>query len=392
MKILVICQYYYPEPFRISDICEELTQKGHEVMVITGLPNYPMVEIYNGYQKKIGVTEVINGVKVHRCYEIPRKNNILFRMLNYYSFMFSSTQYIKKMNEEYDRVFVYQLSPVMMAKAALKYKKKFNKKVVLYCLDLWPASLSMGGISKKSLLYKYFRKVSKDIYTKVDEILVTSKSFADYFVEVLDVKDVKYLPQYAEEIFSPEECRKKDDGIIDLMFAGNVGVAQSVETIIYAANELKNNNSVRWHIVGDGSELEKMIHLATELKLKNIIFHGRKNIDEMPKMYSMADVMLVTMKVDEFLSSTLPAKVQSYMAAGKPIIGAIDGETALVIQSAKCGLCGNAGDVQELVSNVQKFIDLDKVNFSQNARKYYDEHFEKKLFMDKLEKELICIS
>ncbi len=392
MKILVICQYYYPEPFRISDICEELTQKGHEVMVITGLPNYPMGEIYNGYQKKIGVTEVINGVKVHRCYEIPRKNNILFRMLNYYSFMFSSTQYIKKMNEEYDRVFVYQLSPVMMAKAALKYKKKFNKKVVLYCLDLWPASLSMGGISKKSLLYKYFRKVSKDIYTKVDEILVTSKSFADYFVEVLDVKDVKYLPQYAEEIFSPEECRKKDDGIIDLMFAGNVGVAQSVETIIYAANELKNNNSVRWHIVGDGSELEKMIHLATELKLKNIIFHGRKNIDEMPKMYSMADVMLVTMKVDEFLSSTLPAKVQSYMAAGKPIIGAIDGETALVIQSAKCGLCGNAGDVQELVSNVQKFIDLDKVNFSQNARKYYDEHFEKKLFMDKLEKELICIS
>lgn len=391
MKILVICQYYYPEPFRISDICEELTKKGHEVMVITGLPNYPMGEIYNGYQKKIGVTEVINGVKVHRCYEIPRKNNILFRMLNYYSFMFSSTQYIKKMNEEYDRVFVYQLSPVMMAKAALKYKKKFNKKVVLYCLDLWPASLSMGGISKKSLLYKYFRKVSKDIYTKVDEILVTSKSFADYFVEVLDVKDVKYLPQYAEEIFSPEECRKKDDGIIDLMFAGNVGVAQSVETIIYAANELKNNNSVRWHIVGDGSELEKMIHLATELKLKNIVFHGRKNIDEMPKMYSMADAMLVTMKADEFLSSTLPAKVQSYMAAGKPIIGAIDGETALVIQSAKCGLCGNAGDIQELVSNVRKFIDLDKVNFEKNARKYYDEHFEKKLFMDKLEKELIRI-
>lgn len=157
MKILVVCQYYYPEPFRHPDICEELIKRGHEVTVVTGLPNYPMGEIYEGYRNGKKRDEVRNGVKIHRCFTIGRRHGVLFRFLNYYSYAFSSARYVKRLSGEFDVVFVNQLSPVMMANAAFAYKKRYGTKVVLYCLDLWPESLVAGGIKRGSLVYNIFR-------------------------------------------------------------------------------------------------------------------------------------------------------------------------------------------------------------------------------------------
>ena len=144
MKILVVCQHYHPEPFRLSDICEELVKRGHEVGVVTGTPNYPMGEIYPGYENHARQDEVVNGVKVHRCAIHPRKTGILHRVWNYYSFARESSKYVKKLDDSFDVVFINQLSPVMMANAGIKYAKKHKKKSVLYCLDLWPASLGAG--------------------------------------------------------------------------------------------------------------------------------------------------------------------------------------------------------------------------------------------------------
>lgn len=384
MKILVVCQYYYPEPFRHPDICEELVKRGHEVTVVTGLPNYPMGNIYEGYQKGEKRDEVLNGVKVHRCYTIGRKHGALYRFLNYYSYALSSTRYIKKIKEEYDVVFVNQLSPVMMANAAITYKKKHKKPVVLYCLDLWPESLVSGGIGRNSIIYKFFHKVSENIYKQADKILTTSKSFADYFEKEFGIADTEHLPQYAEAIFTPEQCKKEKDEYIDLMFAGNIGAAQSVDTIIKAAQLIKDIPNLRWHIVGDGSEVEKLQTLAHGMN--QIIFHGRKPLEDMPKYYSMADAMLVTMQKDPVLSLTLPGKVQTYMAAGKPIIGAIDGEASLVVADAECGICGAAEDAQALAANVRTFMEMDRLQMGKNARAYYDEHFEKHLFIERIEK------
>ena len=165
MKILVVCQYYYPEPFRITDICEELVRRGHEVFVVTGLPNYPEGMIYSGYRGKDKRDENINGVRVHRCFTIGRRSGVLFRFLNYYSYAFSSVRYTSKLKEKFDVIFVNQLSPVMMAKAAISYKKKHNTKIVMYCLDLWPESLTVGGIKKGSAIYKFFHKVSAKMYS-----------------------------------------------------------------------------------------------------------------------------------------------------------------------------------------------------------------------------------
>lgn len=395
-KILVICQYYKPEPFRISDICEEMVRRGHEVHVVTGYPNYPEGILYDGYGKGKHIDEVINGVRVHRCYTVPRETGTAKRMLNYYSYAASSTKYVlsKKCvasdGKPFDVVFCNQLSPVMMADAAIAYKKKYKVPVVMYCLDLWPESLIAGGITRESSIYKYYHHVSGRIYRKMDKILITSRMFADYFQKEFGIRKTKieYLPQYAEGIFEqlPE---KEDNGMFDFMFAGNIGNVQSVETILKAA-ELLKDEPVKIHIVGSGTDLERLQKVKEDRHLENVIFYGRRPLEEMPEFYQKADAMLVTLAADPVLSLTLPGKVQSYMAVGKPIIGAINGEAKIVIEDAQCGYCGRAEDEKELAENIRKFIseENDRKQMGENACAYYREHFEERMFMDRLEREL----
>lgn len=389
-KILVICQYYKPEPFRISNICEEMVRRGHEVQVITGYPNYPEGIIYYGYGKGKHIDEVINGVKVHRCFTIPRETGTIKRILNYYSYAASSTQYVfsKKCvasdGKPFDVVFCNQLSPIMMAYAAIAYKRKFKVPIIMYCLDLWPESLIAGGIARTSSIYKFFHRISKNIYSQMDNILISSQMFSDYLRDEFAIKSkkIEYLPQYAEGIFDQIPPRE-EDGTYHFMFAGNIGAVQSVMTVIRAAEQLKDE-PVKFHIVGGGTDLDRLKGLAEGLE--NVVFYGRRPLEEMPDFYSKADAMLVTLVADPVLSLTLPGKVQSYMAVGKPIIGAIDGETKEVIEASQCGFCGKAENVDELVVNIKKFIRSDRrKEMGQNARKYYEENFEEKLFMDKLE-------
>ena len=389
-KILVICQYYKPEPFRISDVCEEMVRRGHEVQVVTGYPNYPEGVLYEGYGKGKHIDEVINGVKVHRCFTIPRETGTVERLMNYYSYATSSTAYVLSKDcvgsdgKSFDVVFCNQLSPIMMAEAAIAYKKKYKVPVVMYCLDLWPESLIAGGIKRESVIYKFFHHVSKRIYRQMDKILITSRMFSEYLSNEFGVeKDrIEYLPQYAEGIFEQIPARD-EDGVLNFMFAGNIGAVQSVETVIRAAKKLKDK-PVKFHIVGGGTDLNGLKRVAEGLE--NVVFYGRRPLEEMPDFYSKADAMLVTLAADPVLSLTLPGKVQSYMAVGKPIIGAIDGETKAVIEAAQCGFCGKAENVDELVENIKKFIRSDRrEEMGKNARKYYEENFEQKLFMDKLE-------
>lgn len=325
MKILVVCQYYYPEQFRINDICEELVKKGNDVTVITGLPNYHTGIVPKEYKFFRRRKEKINDVNVIRCWETGRRKGSLFRILNYCSYVISASIRIMFLSKQYDCVYVYQLSPVTMAIPGVLYKKKNKKKLHLYCLDLWPASLSIAGIEKEKLFYKIMKRISKWIYKNADTISITSKEFEIYFREELKLKNKEfiYLPQYAEELYSNSELSNVLKESIDFVFAGNIGKAQSVETIVRAASKITNPN-IKIHIVGDGSDLIDCKLLAKDLDLKNIIFYGRKSLSEIEVFYKMADAMIVTLKKDDIISMTLPGKVQSYMAARKPIIGSSD--------------------------------------------------------------------
>jgi len=386
MKILVVCQYYYPEPFRLNDICEELVNRGHQVTVLAGVPNYPMGKTYPGYEKGKRSAEDINGVHVIRTWTYPRGTGSLKRLINYFSYPISAWCKAGRLEGDYDVVLVNQQSPVMMVWPGIRYSRKYKKPVVMYCMDLWPASLAAGGAGASSAIYRAFWGISKRAYRAMDKILVTSRLFKDYLEDQFDIADrkIEYLPQYAEGLFRYLEPREAD-GRIHLVFAGNIGTAQSLDTVIDAAAQLPE---VTFHIVGDGVELERLKAKAGE----NVVFYGRRPLEEMPKYYAMADAMIVSLQADPVLSLTLPGKVQSYMAVGRPIIGAIDGETANVIKDAQCGYCGPAENVRELVNNLTLFMRCDcKDQLGKNAAEYYQKHFEKSVFLDRLEKELRAI-
>lgn len=390
MKLLVICQYYYPEQFRINDICETLAEQGNDVTVLTGLPNYPSGIVPKEYKFFKRRKEKIKNVNIVRCFEIGRRKGALWRILNYLSFGISASLKALFMSNEFDAIFVYQLSPITMALPAIVYKKAHkNKKIHLYCLDLWPESLLIENFDKNSKIYKIIYKLSRWIYNKCDSISVTSRGFIDYFNQELKItKKINYLPQYCEEnIYKKNnDNTKESNNKINLVFTGNIGKAQSVETIIKAAEKLKENN-ILIHIVGDGSSLSNCKELAEKLKLKNVIFYGRKPIEDMKIYYNMADAMLITLADEEIIAKTIPGKLQSYMAAGKPILGAIGGETNRIIQEAECGYCVNAEDYSGLAEIIKKFSSDNKEikkEMSIKSYNYYKENFEKEKFIESL--------
>lgn len=390
MKILVVCQHYWPEPYPLQDVCEELVARGHQVNLITGVPNYPLGYIFPEYRKGKNRQQVHNGVNIHRVFTIGRRNNVLFRFLNYFSFAISSTIYAWCLKDEFDVVFTNQSSPVLMSGGALAYGKKYGKKVVLYSMDLWPASLAAGGIREGSLVYRIFHRISGWIYRGADRILITSEMFRDYLCREFGIAEeiIQYHPQYAEAFFTPRKLPVKET--VDLMFAGNVGAAQCIPTILKAAQILKDQQQLRWHVVGDGSELAASQRLAEKMDLTNVIFHGRKPQKQMPEYYALADAMLVTLTADPLISLTLPGKVQTYMAAGKPIIGAANGEIPRTIEISDCGFCAPAEDAEGLAAAVKAFLEHpNKTILGENARRYYVENFSRARFMDNLERELL---
>jgi len=391
MKILVVCQYYYPEPFRITDICETLAQKGHKVTVLTGLPNYPEGIVHEDYRNGKKRDEILNGVRVIRCFEIGRGSSHLRLFLNYFSYAASATIKALFMREAFDVIFVNQLSPIMMAIPAMAYKKRHHTKILLYCLDLWPDSLAAGGIQEGSLIYNLFLKISKWIYNAADATLVTSSMFRVYFENTLGIESDKivHLPQYAEDFFS-QFLYKGEGDKYNFVFAGNIGDMQSVDTLIKAAGELRRHPNIIFHIVGDGSKAGECSQMAKELELNNVVFHGRRPVEEMPSFYEMADAMLITLKDNKTLSYTLPGKIQSYMAAGKPVIGAINGETRRVIEKSGCGLCCAAEDYIGLADLILEFCKSDnKRQMAENAYNYYNNNYSKERFISSLENALL---
>ena len=390
MKILVVSQHYAPEPFRLPDLCEALLAAGHTVKVVTDVPNYPEGYIYPEYVNGKRRDETINGVPVHRTFTIGRRKNVIFRFLNYYSWRFSAGHYLKHLKEDFDVVLSWQTSPVMMSIPALEYSKKNNKKTLLYCLDIWPACLKAGGIGSGPV-FDYFGSLSKKIYSSADRILVSSEMFIDYFKQTHGIEGdrIAHLPQYAESVFEEIEDNTVDDEI-NVTFAGNVGKAQSVETVIEAA-ALVGDPSIKWNVVGDGSSLEECKRMAEEKGLENVIFHGRHPLSDMPEFYARSDAMLLTLCDDEIISYTLPGKVQTYMAAGKPVIAAAGGESKLVIEKSGCGYCTPPENAEALADSVRRFAALSRAErkeMGRRASEYYKKYFSKEIFVSELISEL----
>ena len=387
-KILVICQYYYPENFQITPICEQLVKDGYDITVLIGLPNYPTGIIPDEY-KKGKRKETINGVKVVRVNEIGRKKGPVYLALNYISFLFSSCSKVKKLKEDFDLVFVYQLSPVLMGIPGVKYAKKHKVPLYLYCLDLWPESIKMYVHNENNPLFKWIKKISYNVYKNCDLIIVQSSSFINYFKNVHGITDerLRYIPAFADEKYLELETKKRNENI-NFIFLGNLGIAQNLLKVLEAVNLIKDVPNFKIHFVGDGSCLSEMKVYVEEHSLSDkVIFYGRKPVEEMINFYNLADACIVSLKADNQTGYTLPAKVQGYMAAGKPIFGMIEGSAKAVIEESNCGVCVDSDDVEAFASVLKDFI-LNEEKYSNcgnNGRSYFIQNFTKEKFMKDIE-------
>ncbi|MBC2889924.1 glycosyltransferase family 4 protein [Gordonibacter massiliensis (ex Traore et al. 2017)] len=401
MRLLVVSQHYWPEPFNVTDVCETLVARGHEVTVLTGLPNYPEGRVPEGYRGGRNRRQSRNGVEIVRSSLVERRSGAARRVANYLSFARRASRLAKRLPVGFDAVLVNQTSPVLMALPAYAYRRAHGAKVLLYCVDIWPECLLAGGFSKGSLAYRAMLGVSRRIYAAADAVCVTSPGFRDYFEDVLglDSSGMAVLPQYAEDIFSPDAAAAVDDGApklkegrCNLVFAGNVGAAQSVETIVRAAARLKDDGRIAFHVFGDGTSLAGCEEEARRLGAGNVAFHGRLPLEAMPGVYAQADGMLLTFARDPeniTLRCTIPRKLQSYAAAGKPIIAAADGIAARIVEESGCGLRCAAGDDEALAGLCAEFAGMPgKDEMGRRARSLYEERYTKDRFMDTLEKEL----
>jgi len=396
MRILLITQYFWPESFRINDIVLGLAEKGHSIEILTGQPNYPSGKFYSGYGVFKKRVEFWNGIKIHRTILIPRgKASGIQLFFNYFSFAFFSVLRLFFISAKFDKIFVYEPSPITVGIPAIFAKYKFKAPVYFWVQDLWPESISAAGGVSNLFFLKIIDWLTRFIYKSSTKILVQSKAFIPYILDQdIDRSKLIYYPNSTESYFiemdPDQELLGKMPTGIKLMFAGNIGESQSFVTLLQAAEILKNENvNVHWIILGEGRMKEIVIQQIQQMGLEDC-FHlmGSYPPEEMPKYFSCADAMIVSLKKSRVFAYTIPSKIQSYLACGKPIITSLDGEGSRIINEAKAGLTSPSEDPTMLANNIKNFIELsedEKIKMGQNARKYYDKEFERGMLLDKLE-------
>ena len=398
MKILFISQYFYPEVFRGNDIAFHWAEEGHDVHVVCGTPNYPAGKFFDGYGWFKRHHEIVNGARVTRLPIIPRGNNKIMLLLNYFSFMVVAWMYIlfHAIFHKYDCVFVQQLSPVMMSTPGVLYKRLRGVPLYTWVLDLWPESLTAaGGINNKYVL-GFFRYFVKREYKYSDKILMSSRSFEKSILEYGDyAAKLIYYPQWGDGFSPNENTTVKNEQLphipegFRLMFAGAVGEAHGFECTMQAALLTKEHTEIKWVIVGDGRRLEWVQNFVKENGLEETVFTlGRFPAETMPWFFKQADVMLVTLNDDPLFRLYAPAKISSYMAAGKPILAVLNGEGAEVVREADCGWSLNAGDAEGLAKLAVELSHTDRNILEEkgkNALHYYNEHFVKEKCLAKLD-------
>ena len=364
LRILVVTQCFYPDIYAVNDIVEEMVKRGHKVTVLTGLPDYTTSKIPPEYRHGKRRHEHYKGADVYRVQTIARHHGPIWRSLNYLSFVVTGslrawTQDFTKTEACFDVIYVWEVSPVTMAVPAIRLAKRYRKPLFLYCMDIWPECVKAMGITESNPAFPLIHAWSRLIYNACDHIAVSSKPFFTYLEKMnrVPLSRMSYLPQYADDALLLSDFTKQPDGHVDFLFIGNIGKAQKLDCLIRAMSifrEKKDDsssvaNKVTLHIVGGGSDEERIRELTQRLGLTDRIrFYGPKPAAEAAQYYKKADVCVLTLDGSTQIGDTLPGKLQTYMAAGKPVIAAANGATKEIIEESRCGICTPAGDDRAL--------------------------------------------
>jgi colanic acid biosynthesis glycosyl transferase WcaI len=397
VRILIVSQYFWPENFRINDLTQGLVQRGHSVTVLTGIPNYPAGAVFEEYRKNPEVFEYYSGARVFRVPMLARGNGAVRLFLNYLSFMIGACLYgpWRLRGQQADVIFVFEPSPVTVGLPAILLGRIKRAPVVFWALDLWPETLAAIGVVRSPMVLGWVGHLVRFIYERCTLVLGQSRGFLPKIAKYCsDAKKIRYFPSWAEEIFNEADLVPAPEvpvqrGIFNVLFAGNIGEAQDLPAVLNAAESLKHNTAIRWLIVGDG---RRSVWLHEEIARRglqrNVLLLGRFPVERMPSFYAHADALLVSLKKDPVFSLTIPGKVQSYLTAGVPILGMLDGEGAQVITDSNAGLVCAAGNSGGLASAVLEMFAMSvdqRKQLGVNGRDYAQKEFGRGLLMDQLE-------
>lgn len=395
MKLLIVTQYYYPENFIINDLVKSLKKRGYEIEVLTAIPNYPLGKFYQGYNFFNKNSELLDDIKIHRSRIIPRFNGGKIGLIfNYISFVIFGSLKLLSINGKFDRVFIFAPSPVTVGIIGIIAAKKFQVKSYLWVQDLWPESVAIGGNIRNKLILNLINLLTKLIYKYIDVILVQSEYFIEYiYAQGVPKNKICYLPNYASDIYTSRKIEyikdSKEFNEFTITFAGNIGESQNLEILVKAANLLKiKDEKLKFIIIGSGRKRKALINkIKKENLLSYFVFIDRKSPEIMPSYFALSDVLFISLKKADIFSLTIPSKLQSYLAFGKPILGSIDGITNKIIKKSKCGYVSNADDLEGLVQNIITLRNIDKKQLEimgTNALKFYKLNFSKRVVIDRL--------
>lgn len=404
MHVLVVSQYFWPEEFRVNDLVAELVERGHRVTVLTGTPNYPLGVTFPDYARHPDRFASYAGAQIVRVPLVPRGSSALRLMLNYASFVLTAcTLGIWKLRKiRFDVIFGPQLSPVTAMLPAVLLRRLRRRKFAMWVLDLWPDTLVALNVIKSSIVLKMVGRLTGLIYNRTDRLFVQSASFVPKIREwAKPTIEPEFLPNWSERFPDlanaalPRAIPAALPGTFTIMFAGAVGEAQDFPTILQAASELRDEPGLRWIVVGDGRESDWVIDEIARRDLTNVIMAGRHPVSAMPSFYRAADAMLVSLKAAPLFAMTIPGKVQSYFAAGMPVIAMLDGEGGRVVEEAGAGVRVAAGDTAGLVAAVRRLMAMPRDELAalgRAARDYSDQHFDRTTLIDRVEQALETLS
>lgn len=395
IKLLIITNHFYPEDFKVNDVAFELVKKNIDVTVLTGIPNYPKGIFFEGYGLFKRNNEIVNNVKVIRAPLIPRGDGRAIRLiLNYFSYtlFLSIWTFFLSFKNKYDKILVHHTSPIFLALPAIFLKKTQKSKLYFWNLDLWPDSLTAAGDINNKTIIKVLDKLVNYIYKNSDLILISSLGFLESLKKKnIPENKITYFPNWAEDIYTNDKFFidkslpfNKKENIFYIMFAGNIGEAQDIDSLLKSIRLVKKyTKEVRWLFLGEG---RKYNYLRTTIEKENleefVILLGRKPLDTMPIYFKLADAMIVSLKDEYIFSLTAPAKIQAYMASKKIILGMISGEGARIIKVSNSGFSCEAGDFVSFAEIIKKFIKLNKKEICQyglNGFNYYQKYFAKEI-------------
>lgn len=399
LKILVVSQYCWPENMRINDLVRDFAAKGHQVTVLTGMPNYPEGQIFPAYKSDPSNYDLYEGARIVRVPLVPRGKRSITLALNYLSFCLSASILgpLKLRGNEFDAIFVYAVSPIMVAIPAILLGKLKKTPVYVWVLDLWPETLRAVGVIKNPRLLGFVGRMVTWIYNRSDYLLLQSRAFSEnvtrYCTQHIDSQRLVYFPSWAEDGFSSvtdlqSGILQRDDRFFTVVFAGNLGDAQDFPSILSAAQALRGRVEVRWVIVGDGRASEWLHREVVVRGLDNVLLLGRHPLDAMPGLFANADALLVSLKTNDVFEKTIPGKVQAYLASGTPLLGMINGEAARVITEAGAGFCCDSGDPAGLAEATARLAGLDRHQrkaMGDAGRRYYAENYSKPNLLARLE-------